>query len=540
MSELIDYLPGSSMLLGDGYDFVKRQGKLSPLAPVHTVTEAVGSTSTDLDFVERAAELSSFLKLGVEGAYDSLAFRASVKSEFVQETQINEYSLLFVVHCACVKQVDIAAGQPSLNADALAMVQAGNLSGFRNSFGDYYVSALTRGGELFGLIQITARSQQARESLKAELSAGGVGWSGHANFEAKVASRSSELSIRLQTRVNGVQGLDYENPTTVSALFKLVEQFPAKVAAAGTLVKAELRPVSDLPSYQHPVAGFDDDTRYALVTLSDHFLDYTMLLNNVDFIVSHPGQFDTDAVPLTTVKAQRPALMGKLHELELLSTGLIDGSVRCSDTRIADFTPAFVFGETLVLPNVLESFHPPAISVHPLRFNTRGDAEMDGHYPYINIDATLGSPDQRTLALQVHVTMTEDRRDWTTFEDNWPPTGSATERPAGIVPGFDLRNTGRRIVDFRPRAGAVKAQAGHNDHDWHTYAGTELIASAECLSDTYGKETGRIGARRIDFNPVTVILGPMPRARSVAPGRDLASFQRERADALRFWAHVRD
>jgi hypothetical protein len=540
MSELIDYPSPSSMLLGGGYDFIKRQIKLSPLSRFDTVTESVGSVATDLDFVERASELSSFLKVGAEGAYDSAAFRASVKSEFVQETQINEYSLLFVVHCACVKQVEIAAGLPTLNGDAQAMAQAGSFNAFRNSFGDHYVSALTRGGELFGLIQITTRSQQAREALKAELGTGGVGWNAHADFESKVAKRSSELTIRLHTRVNGVSGVGYENPTSVSGLFKLVEEFPAKVAAAGTLVKAELRPISELPSYQGQVASFDDDTRYALARLSDHFLDYTMLLNNIDFIVAHPGQFDLDTVPMATVKAQRPRVQDKLHELELLSTGLVGGEVKHADARVAGFLPADVFADTLTLPNVIETVQPPPIVMHPLRFNTRGDAEMDGHWPRIDIDATLSSPDQRTLALQVHLTMTENKADWTTFEDNWPPTGSATERRPGTMPGFDLRNTGLQIVDFRPKTGALHAQAGHNDHDWHVYPGTDLIASADCLSDINGKETGRIGARSISFNPVKVILAPAPRAavRGLAVG-GAAAFSQARQAVLQFWVRRR-
>jgi hypothetical protein len=541
MSELIDCPAGSTLLLGAGYDFVRRETKLSPLHPFEKISEPTGSLTTDLSFVEHAAELSSFLKVGAEGAYDSPAFHASLKSEFVQQTQINEYSLLFVVHCACAKQVDLASGIPGLNADALAMLRSGQLGAFRQSFGDHYIEALTRGGELFGVVQITTRSQRERESLKAELNAGGVSWSARGSFESKVSRSSSQVEIRLHTSFSGMPIADLKNPTTVGELFALVEQFPAKVAAAGTVVKALLRPIGDLPEYQQPTTGFDDPARQALAMLGDQFLEHTLLLNNLDFIVSHPDRFAIDSVPLPEVQAYRPQVQARLREIEQLSLGVISGTLAADDARIAAFPSAQSLADTLRLPGALESFTPPDIGVFPLRFNTAGDAEMDGHSPLIDIDAVLTSPDQRTLALQVHVKMKENKADWTTFEDNWPPAPSAAAGAAGQVSGFDLRHTGLQIVDFRPRSGALHAQAGHNDHDWHTYKGTGLIASADCLSDINGKETGHIGARTIRFNPVQLVLGPLPRPRGALPRAALAAAPPDRLslarrDSLQFWA----
>lgn len=542
MSELIDVSAGSSLLLGAGYDFVRREAKLSPLQTLAKVSEAATSVTTDLSFVEHASELSSFLKVGAEGAYDSPAFHGSLKSEFVQQTQINEYSLLFVVRCACVKQVDMAGGIPALNADAQAMVRQAQLGAFRQSFGDHYVEALTRGGELFGVIQITTQSHSARESLKAELTAGGVSWSAHGSFESKVASSSTRHEIRLHTSISGVPIADLKNPTTVADLFALVEQFPARVAAGGTVVKALLRPVADLPGYQQTTGGIDEAVRHALAGLGDHFLEHLLLLNNLDFIIAHADRFDVDSVPLVEVQGYRPRVQARLREIEQLSTGLIHGQIKPEDTRVAGCAPAQTLADTLRLPSALESFTPPDIGVFPLRFNTRGDNEMDGHSPYIDIDATLSSPDQRTLALQVHVKMTENKADWTTFEDDWPQGSSANDRHPGMVAGFDLRHTGLQILDFQPRSGALHTQAGHNDHAWHTYAGTGLVRNADCRSDINGKESGQIGASAIRFNPVKLVLGPLPRPRGAGPRAlplPLDRLSVTRREALQFWVRRR-
>ena len=155
-------------MLGSGYDLMKRTVKLSPLHDVQMQPMAGGPTEIDLSFIENASALSQFLKVGAEGAYDALAFKASVKAQFVEETQINKYSLLFVVHCKCIKDVEILQ-QPQLSETAGTMAADGHFTAFRRSYGDYYVSTLTRGGELFGMIQINTRSESEREQLLIDL-----------------------------------------------------------------------------------------------------------------------------------------------------------------------------------------------------------------------------------------------------------------------------------------------------------------------------------------------------------------------------------
>jgi hypothetical protein len=509
MSEIIDYAQGTAMMLGSGYDLVQRTSKLSPLEqPPHKVTEGRGPDEFELSFIESSSRLSEFLDVGVEGSLDALMFKASAKAQFVSETQIDDYSLLFVVHARCVKNVEIV-DQPRLNAQAKAVIAAGNLIGFRNSYGDHHVVALTRGGELFGSIRIETRSVSERETLRAQLSASGFGWQTRSQLESRLASIASTSAMHIHVRINGIAG--YSAPTTVSQLFRLTEQFPTLVGQSGTPIKVELRPTGELPEVQQPSMAVDDATRYALLTLSNHYLDYTILANNIAFMLSAQGanRFDFDTVSRDTVQAQLAKVRAKMGELEKLSSQLLARQIAPNAPSVTGFEPAHVFDNELRLPNPIEEHSLPTWAIFPLTHNTKGDNEMAGHSPYVNLEAQLSCPtDRRSLLLKVDVRMSESQKDWTTFEDSKSDT---------VV---DLKNTGLKIVDFRPGSGAIATQAGKDDHDWHWYAGTGLIARAECRSDVAGKETGKIGARAIEFRPVKIVLGPIeprPPTTTLAP-----------------------
>src|SRR5262245_36783073 len=139
MTEIIDYPDSSSLLLRSGYDILERTVRSSPLEEAPATTDKRPAGELELSFIEDSSQLSEFLKFGAQGAYDSLVFKGSVKSEFVEETQINKYSLLFVLHGRSVTSIDVA-DQPRLSAQAKALAASGNFIGFRQAFGDHYAS----------------------------------------------------------------------------------------------------------------------------------------------------------------------------------------------------------------------------------------------------------------------------------------------------------------------------------------------------------------------------------------------------------------
>ncbi|RMH36928.1 MAG: hypothetical protein D6690_04590 [Nitrospirae bacterium] len=524
MSEIIDYRRGTRMHLGSGYDVLARTVKRSPLKPIQSGKEFYGDTDTDLRLVENASELHEFLQIGVEGVYDALMFKASVKSEFLLETNINSYSLFIVVRSSYVKEVEYA-DQPELSEEALRLIQRGQFTAFRQAYGDHYVASLTRGGELYGLIRIDTSSESERMELKMALKASGIGWSARTDLQSQLSKKVSTKSIRVRVRANGIA--NFRQPTTVADLIKLVEDLPQKVQAGGTPVKAELAPLTEFPQYTQAVVTFDSDTRYALFSLSRHYAEYVMLRNDIDFMLSPSatGRFNFDKVSKTTVRQQRTRVEQQLRTIDSLSDQLIHQRIRPNDRRITGFMDAYRFRGTLRLPNPIEEYRLSDVRVFPLRYNTRGDAEMAGHRPKIWITATLSTPaNRRVLNLRVHVKMQESKRDWTTFEDSLSTIA------------VDLRTTGLKIVSFKPTRGSLYAQAGKNDHNWHWYPGRDLIKQAYCRSDTKGKETGRIGAEKIQFNAVRVEVASLAPPKPPKPVT-VGAFATRVKKAVQFWAH---
>lgn len=503
MSEIIDYVQGSGMVLGSGYDLLGRSEKFSPFDPVSKVTEGPGPAEFELSFIETSSQLGTFLDVSAEGCFDSPVFSASAKARFTQETQLNEYNLYFLVHARCVKNVEII-DRPKLSQQAMSFISSGNFVAFFNSFGNYFVNAVSRGGEIFGMIRINTRSALQKQEISAEMDVGSICWDTRSNFLSKLAKYESSKVVDVMIKVNGLT--NYSTPTTPSDLLKFVKSLPRLVEAAGTPIKVELRPISEMPEYQGAVLTLDDATRYALLQLSNHHLDYEVLRNNIKFMLSPAGasRFDFDSVNKDVVTAERDKVAAKLREIEVLYDSVLRNKIRPDDVSITQFRPAYEFDNTLHLPNLIETVQIPDRVIFPLT-HTRGDTDIGGHSPKISIDATLTSRDSRHLTISVHMKIKESKPDWTTFEGDWGDTV------------FNLENTGLKIVDFRPRVGSVSAQAGEDDHEWHIYLGTGLIREAKCISDVEGKETGKIGANPICFNPVKVIVAPLNSPAPVAP-----------------------
>ncbi len=523
MSEIIEYPSGTATQLGSGYDLLGRTSKFSPLKPVTMITEGRGPDITNLAFVESSYELSQFLRAGMEGAYDSLVFGASTKADFVEDTKINRYSLLFVVHAKAVRNTEIAT-RPKLSHEALEMIDGGEFIDFRSAFGDYYVSALTRGGELFGMIKIQTKSESEYSELKTKLNASGIGWSTSGNLEKLLAKHVASTRITVKVRVSGIS--NYTTPTTPSQLFSLVRRFPNKVMAHGSPLKVELKPISDFPEYPKGVSEFDAETRYALWNLSNHYLDYKMLLNNITFMLSSAGnrRFDFDSVSKTQVAEEKQKVLLKLEDLGSLADELISSTILPNDPSVVNFKSACAFEETLTLPNSIEVKNIPDIKIFPLQGHTRGDSDMKGHRPKIYIDAKING-DKRAPVCDIEVKMVEDQKDWTTFQDSAKVTVD------------DLRYSGFEFAGIHPKTGHIRAQAGKDDHKWHWYSSSDggLLKRAKCRSDVRGKETGKIGAEVIRFNPVTMLIAPLKRP-APSPVRQ-STFNSRRKEMVRYWMH---
>jgi hypothetical protein len=498
MTESIEIPYGSSVTLGSGYDLLGRSPMNCPFDVVNKVPiDTHDNFKFSLKFVESSTEIWQMFSAKADASFNMLFVNGSLSSEFLKQTSIDDYSLLFVVHVSVESRVD-AVKNPALGKAARAFLAAKNFDGFKQSFGDHYVSAVTRGGEMYGIIRIATRSVQERERLRVELNASGVGWGSHGDFHSNVKSKVSSRDITVNVWANGVQ-VPKPAPSTVGDLLEFAQGFEKTVGDGGQ-IRAELQPVSTLPEYQQKVSSLSAAAHTAFDTLTSLELDYTKLRYNLVYMLSDAGQnaFDWDSMgndPKGPVEQAKSQVEQKLAAIRSLAIGVLRGDIKPKDSRITHFEPCHKFEAQLKLPDPIWRVTPKNTTLFPLSRHTRGDTEMDGNNPITTIAAKLIiSGDKKRLLLKTDAKMKEGGPDYTTFEDS------------RIDVIHDFSGTGLKIRSARPSAGHVRWQAHDDQHNAMSVEGTGLIRTAKCISDTDGDDAGRLGVKDIDWSEVTVVL----------------------------------
>jgi len=188
----------------------------------------------------------------------------------------------------------------------------------------------------------------------------------------------------------------------------------------------------------------------------------------------------------------------------------------------------------------------PKLHVFPLFKNVKGDADMAGSPPRVDLTATLHQPlyakggQAKNLRLDLDVRIADFKGDGTTFEgkqsfwigDRWIVGGNRAEMGACLdqrfracVEAFKDEARSERQLQAQCGRGAqvkivdnFKADTGSNSRQWTTYVKktAKLVQSAECLGDSAGEDAGKIGCRNITFRKgikVDVNFGhtPLPR-----------------------------
>jgi hypothetical protein len=163
----------------------------------------------------------------------------------------------------------------------------------------------------------------------------------------------------------------------------------------------------------------------------------------------------------------------------------------------ADLPPRYV-GECGAQNLDMRNFMSTAL--HPLRGRCGGDQEMAGHSPYITIKSDLRSMRGGKQVDQVTtVQMRESKRDWTCFNDLETRT---------LIPDMEKVFPGCYLIGNTIPVGTLDARAGNDDHSWRNYPGRAGIRSADCLSDTKGKDYMKVGCKKITFtDKIPVTLG---------------------------------
>ena len=508
-ADTINHIDDIGINYGVGFDSLAEQVKRSPLIN-RSSTMLPGGQRVDFDMkqISSSLELESSLDLSIEGSIGSgILGKVSAKASYMRENAMNQYSLYYLIAVKVKNMPNVLAQDPNFTQAAIDVLQSpSGLRLFHQAYGDSFVSAITTGGEYYGIIQINTKSEHDHHEVAEEISAGGWGWNAKQQLNATLDKMQRERSVTVKNIIIGGRGVQ---PTIdVDKMFQTAATFANNVYNYGVPLRDEICDYTVFPEYARIFTDLNLDERILLNRLRNNYLDYLNLKNDIDYVRNKQNQFrfksSTKQSDLNKLRQQSTTIRETMTAISYAREKLISGQSTAKTLAALGITPAKNFAAQVRLPARYKTQLPtepiliPTKSAYPLPGNTRGDSDMGGHKPRINMNAKLNIRDNgQQLHLHYDCTMKEDRSDWTTFTGSWNE----------IL--YDARRDfkGLRFKRVRTATGSLYAQAGSDDHGWQTYPGSGLIKRArEVRSDVSGKETGKIGAKYIDFNDPLIEL----------------------------------
>lgn len=204
----------------------------------------------------------------------------------------HQFGITLVLH-ATVRNSFKQMRDVRLTDSAKELIKNGNMTRFREQFGDMFVRGVHTGGELNIILQIICKDQNDQSSVKSQLEAGGIlgAVSAETNdtFSTTVSKATAEREVRFQhIQIGG-------NPTAsidATEIVKHALSFASEVrAGASEAFNALLVPYSTLdlpaaPNFVDIQAAKDN-----LALLMNKRSDALSRLTAFNFVVGHPEQF---------------------------------------------------------------------------------------------------------------------------------------------------------------------------------------------------------------------------------------------------------
>lgn len=514
ITDPISYIDG--MISGNGFDYYK--GTIFPISPLtnrttYTTPYDGQNVGTQIHFISDYQSLESALELNLNSSFDVGLVSGSVKSYFYNKVNFEKNTLYLLVKNVIYNHWD-RLNAPELNATAKNLLTTpSGVENFGRSYGNTFVWGILAGGAYYGLITISTRSESEKLEINNELS-GNV--SGMVSVDIKqkfyrISTRKG-VEIKMEEKIIGGTGLGYLLPTNNTALDKMIEKadkLAEQVKTSPVPFLAQVQPYTVFPEYSNVGKDLPVERQIALLNLNYDYLDYINLRKKLDYIIKNPEFF----------RFMPNDRNNKVNEFNSKIREIEANILKIKNTRelVADLSKTFPpvypesakqFGSRIMLPEsymamvrYLEETKTSKLDINPLSKRTSGDAEMHGHSPSITLRANLIKIPQNlstSVNIDAYCQIREDRADWTTFEDR--------KSSVWINEGTDFAK-GLVINSISPSQGQLNARGPENQRQWLPFQSnnTGLISSAECLTDSEGNETGKIGCKNITFNPVKII-----------------------------------
>ncbi len=286
------------------------------LTKENVFTEDVRSTSYSLLLVKNKEELYDKISTSGSASGSYGVFGAKAKASFVKEIKWNYNSNYILVKATRVTtRESISSENILLNQNAKNLFLDSKFS-FLESCGNSFAKTIELGGEIYGVIEITASTysekQQIESSLEASGSYGGVSASGSADYKRTI--RKLTESYRAKVNIRHTGGRVVEIPSTVEGLIDLSSKIEEITDSNPVAISITTRDYSTLANYIHDDVNYETMVRQSTIDFAEAKLKqarqiYAQLLTvmefprefkkyNMEYIKEKLNYLDTEIVEL--------------------------------------------------------------------------------------------------------------------------------------------------------------------------------------------------------------------------------------------------
>ena len=311
------------VLMGAGYDpAYGRVGDKCIGAPSPTAsgTDGAKEISYKTYLVENTNEFEQTLGLSASASYGVMF---SGKADFAKSVNINSYSVYVLVEVQVKTQSDTIS-DIAITEKALTLLKT-DPSRFRTVCGTEFVVSMTKGGQLFGVIEISTNSRTEQSDLKASINGGGAVFKASAELSQRLKEITKNKNTKVILWASGTKG--EKLPSNVEGMLQFAADFPSQAIQHPTSFAAITRDytgVLNWPSVSLP----DQENRAAiLATLSNSRIEHMKARNDAEFVINNPQQFkpfNKDALEL-----KRKEILKALDNISIAARGCLKSVEEC-------------------------------------------------------------------------------------------------------------------------------------------------------------------------------------------------------------------
>ncbi len=251
------------MIFGTGYDSFKDEssGSCVDITKLQYDGDKLENTIQEsifkIDLIESSHELAKKLKITTSASLKVGFGRGSAAASYVDEQQLNQYSLYILVSAEVLTPSERSVGE-LLNADYIDLAKS-NPDAFRLKCGNEYVAAVQRGGSFYGLLKLETADSTTYNQIKLDLRAKVGTFKTASELEKSVAEATRNKN--LQIIIHHVGGKDNDYPINVEQLLRRITQFPSEITKNKIPLKVVTVPYTQLKNYPLQATAFDTSVR---------------------------------------------------------------------------------------------------------------------------------------------------------------------------------------------------------------------------------------------------------------------------------------